>query len=211
MTPKMATANEEQDRWKEVRAYLQDELDSQGLSVEELANRAGISKAALYNFLNDVTSHMLRSKIRAIAGALNLGVRYIGGIPEFSRMTPGATAIPILKLKDLLKNNGALTMEYTETIVRPIGITSKDAYAISIEDESMSPAIPLGAIAVVDPDRTPKSGDLAVIKSGNMCLLRQVTFHGDKVLCKAYNPSTQDELLDRQKIDLLHRVVWVRL
>ncbi len=88
----------------------------------------------------------------------------------------------------------------------------KDAYAVRVHDDSMSPALEPGYLLYVDPTRPIKPGDNVVIQlnDGQAFIKRLVRRTEKAMICKQYNPA-QEIRYDPTKVKSVHLVVQVSM
>ena len=85
------------------------------------------------------------------------------------------------------------------------------AFALEISNDGAAPVFRNGHIVVVSPSAELRKGDPVVIKNGDGCqvmrLTRQTT---KKVELKSFSGQMEDHVLDRDDVEWMARIVWVR-
>ncbi len=86
----------------------------------------------------------------------------------------------------------------------------KDAYAVRVHDECMSPVLEPGYLLYVDPTRPVRAGDNVIIqlKDGQAFIKRLVRRTEKALICKQFNP-VQEIKYDPGKVRAVHLVVQV--
>ncbi len=85
------------------------------------------------------------------------------------------------------------------------------AFALEISNDAAAPVFRSGQVLVVSPNAEVRKGDPVVVKNGTGCLVMKVVRQtAKKVELKAFNPSMGDVVLERDKVEWMARIMWVR-
>lgn len=104
--------------------------------------------------------------------------------------------------------------EVIDFVRRPPGLLmAKEAYAVYVTGESMSPRYERGDLVYVDPRRPARNGDDVVIQmaaeedgSPAACFIKRlVRMDADTVICRQFNPA-DDLSLDARRVAAIHRI-----
>jgi phage repressor protein C with HTH and peptisase S24 domain len=127
----------------------------------------------------------------------------------------GGKPLPLLKLKDAAKK------KVFDTDGRPTGkgwgkfafpdFDDPAAFALEITNDGAAPAFRIGDVVIVSPAAEAKRGDSVVVKGKHGCsVMRFVRQTAKRVELKSINPDLPDRVLDRDAVDWIARVMWVR-
>ena len=85
------------------------------------------------------------------------------------------------------------------------------AFALEISNDAAAPVFRSGQVLVVSPKAEVRKGDPVVVKNGSGCLIMKVARQtAKKIELKAFNPSMDDLMLEREKVEWMARIMWVR-
>lgn len=154
------------------------------------------------------------SKILQVTGAsLEDFVAFIsrsgGKRPAPSRL------LPFLKLKDAAKKHAF------DAQGRPMGkawdqlsfpdLGDDRAFALEISSDGAAPVFRTGDVAIVSPSAELRRDDRVVVKTKDGCsVMRFVRQTARRVELKSLNPSLPDRMLDRDAVEWVARIVFVR-
>ena len=164
-------------------------------AVQRIADHFGISKSAVI----DEDSDLERMNLPA------------GALPVYSS---GEATVPLLTLGRV--HAGALTDE-EETAHRvevPASVCSRHprAFALVVEGSCMDRVIPEGAHVLVDPDREPVNGSIAVVETeAHQAVMRRWYRGSSTLMLAADSHEEQDDMvfgMDDGPVRVVGTVVW---
>lgn len=163
------------------------------LSQDSLAKQLGVSKQAVSNWENN-QNHPDSKKLHSIGRVLSIDINWLltGTKKDLNLDTgrsTGAGEVIIYSLKDIsdletAKNDGN---------IRPSLVSyfdaSKSSFAITIEDNSMSPEFIEGDVVIIDPEVSPVPGDkvCALVDGMDDALFRTYKSSGLKLVDNSEN------------------------
>lgn len=204
-----------------VRELVQQMLAETGLTLTELARRAGVSSTTLTRFMNKDVKHTLSmstlGKLSVASGvSVPMGMA-LPGVAGAAAARPPAEGLAIPRRGDMPQDlpvygtaqgaNGAGAFVINmggqvDRIRRPPGLmANRDAFAIYVEGDSMEPRFEPGETVVVDPNRPVRPGDDVVLllespepgQPPQAYIKRLVRRGAERILVKQYNPPRQME------------------
>lgn len=208
------------EQQKAVRELVQRMLAETGLSLTELARRAGVSSTTLTRFMNKDVKHTLSvstlGKLSVASGvSLPMGLALPGAATAAPRPAAGslmvprrgemAQDLPVYGTAQGANGEGAFIINMggqVDRIRRPPGLTAnRDAFAIYVEGDSMEPRFEPGETVVIDPNRPVRPGDDVVLllespepgQPPQAYIKRLVRRGAERVLVRQYNPPRQME------------------
>lgn len=174
-----------------------------GLSVTELCKLTGYTPL-IYNQIEDGTSQMGEKMIPKVAKALDLDPRDLmrgadeppqngtlhgtfGTIPRIG-MGPGmegskAKYVPLLSMAQAGSGSAWNSDGYTKEGFAAYDPQDKDAFAVTLAGDSMTPVYVPGDVALVYPNHAPRQGDLVIAVLDDE--------HGGDVMFKIYSASAK--------------------
>jgi len=180
-----------------------------GVRQTDLVTRTGIDKGSLSSYMNG--RYMPNAdKIAKIATALGVSVNYLLGKEDISnaKMTlPQFREIPVIG-----KVAAGVPIDAQEDIIGSV-ITDKDAFALKIKGDSMSPRIMDGDVVLVHPQDHAEDGDLviAVIDGEATCKVLKRNAYGVTLVPfnAAYTPLVYSKA-QAEEMHILGRVIESR-
>jgi len=205
------------------RRDLQRFIDDYKIKVSPWAKAAGISEGTVRNFLAKRSETLTQATVDALARAAGVAVATIF---KSSAQTLKGKKARGATLKFMAKPVGALGAKDLPIAVKgprgrlkPKGFTARPdylrgieaAYALPVDDSSMSPAFEPGWLAYVDPTALAKAGDnvVAVFANGATALRRLVRTGKAGTTLRQFNPRI-DSAHKPREIAVLHCVAGVR-
>ncbi|HEY4254602.1 MAG TPA: S24 family peptidase [Roseomonas sp.] len=207
------------DQQKAVRELVQRMLAETGLTLTELARRAGVSSTTLTRFMNKDVKHTLSmSTLGKLSVASGVGVPMGISLPGAAVAAPRpaealvvprrgemAQDLPVYGTAQGANGEGAFIINMggqVDRIRRPPGLAAnRDAFAIYVEGDSMEPRFEPGEVVVVDPNRPVRPGDDVVLllespepgRPPKAYIKRLVRRGAERILVKQYNPPREME------------------
>ena len=204
-----------------VRELVQQMLAETGLTLTELARRAGVSSTTLTRFMNKDVKHTLSmstlGKLSVASGvSVPMGMALPGAAGAATARPPADTLavpkrgempqdLPVYGTAQGANGEGAFVINMggqVDRIRRPPGLmANRDAFAIYVEGDSMEPRFEPGETVVVDPNRPVRPGDDVVLlvespepgQPPKAYIKRLVRRGAERILVKQYNPPRQME------------------
>lgn len=108
--------------------------------------------------------------------------------------------------------------ETGEYIERPTGLSVR-AYAAEVAGDSLEPGLPHKARVIADPEGPMewdkvRGGDIVIVKviSKDRTYIKRIEFNGDKVILISTYPVRHHPIeTTREDVEILHKVVWVKM
>ena len=198
--------------------------ENRNMSMEELANKAGVSKGIIGEIERDKTKSTLKT-LDKIAKALELTIE------EKNRLDNafmGRKILPISNTRPLTEDdfiempvrakasagNGYINFEeilYTKLIRR--GSFCQDCYLIEVAGNSMEPLIADGAFVIVDPHQTEYiANKIYVVKIGEETFVKRILIKEEAqvMILKSINPDYDDVYIagkELENVKLLGRAI----
>lgn len=198
--------------------------ENRNMSMEELANKAGVSKGIIGEIERDKTKSTLKT-LDKIAKALELTIE------EKNRLDNafmGRKILPISNTRPLTEDdfiempvrakasagNGYINFEetlYTKLIRR--GSFCQDCYLIEVAGNSMEPLIADGAFVIVDPHQTEYiANKIYVVKIGEETFVKRIFIKKEAqvMILKSINPDYDDVYIagkELENVKLLGRAI----
>ncbi|MCA0200922.1 MAG: helix-turn-helix domain-containing protein [Proteobacteria bacterium] len=208
------------------RQDLQRFIAARKIKVARWAKEAGISEGTIRNFLTKRSETLTQATVDALAAAMGIATSVIfpsvekaekGRSPNLTFMAKsqadfGAKDLPVaatVKISGGMRIDRARVSKLTE---RPVYLRKiMTAYALSIHDETMSPAFEGGWLVYVDPTETAKVGDnvVAEMTDGRAVIRRLVKKSKTGVTLRQFNPK-KDTQVKADKLASLHCIAGVR-
>lgn len=180
-----------------------------GWTQEELAERADVKPLTIGRHENPSYENTNLNTVKKIAKALGKPLSYfLEDEPIKEDLTPLSTVplkdIPVISkvsafhwisAEDPLPVGDAI-----EWLSSPIK-TSEKAFYLIVENHCMQPKYYEGDYILVDPEKMPENGQLAVIKrlDTDEVTFKQIKFIADKVILHPLNPEYEDIILNSEK------------
>ena len=165
---------------EELRDRVQQRLAELGLSAREASVTAGGSESLVANILQGKSRNPRGDTLENLARVLQTSSEWLltGRAPHQNEVRTADVPLPdrfsmprdvpvfgTVAGSELGKGAFQLTADVVEYVRRPPGLaTVKDAYALYVEGESMSPKFEPGELVYVHPHRKVVSGDYVVIQ-----------------------------------------------
>ena len=194
---------------EEFSARMKKAMFLKGVRQSDLVIRTGIDKGSLSSYMNG--RYMPNAdKIAKIATALGVSVNYLLGKEDLSNAemtSPQFREIPVIG-----KVAAGVPIDAQEDIIGSV-TTDKDAFALKIKGDSMSPRIMDGDVVLVHPQDHAEDGDLiiAVIDGEATCKVLKRNAYGVTLVPfnAAYTPLVYSKA-QAEEMRILGRVVESR-
>ena len=123
--------------------------------------------------------------------------------------------VPFITMKDAHKkkvfdDNGIPIAKAWDKFSFP-DLGDEKAFAIEISNDAAAPAFRSGHVVVVSPNAELRKGDPVVLKMPDGCQVLKLSRQtARKVEFKPFNTSHDDVVLQRDEVEWMARIVWVR-
>ena len=193
-------------------------MQKEKLSSHELAKRLETKQTLIYRLISGENDNPKLDTIKPIAHYFNISISQLIGekdlidpIEEEIATENIYTSVPILNQSDIKKDVAWLNNIPLRIIID--GKISSKSFALKINNSSMNPAIPKGAIVVVDPDLRPENKDFVLIQDeDNFFIQYYITKENDKFLLPQLSSFDSIEFLSSPNriIGTVIRVIYGR-
>ena len=97
-------------------------------------------------------------------------------------------------------------------LTRPADVRDLNAYSVRVKGDSMLPMFKPGQHVVASPIKQVYSGDVAVVKIiEDAVLIKTVIFERSRIILKSYNQAHEDMSFERDRIEFMDKIVWVKM
>ena len=199
----------------EFKDVLRQQRIAHGLTQQELGEKVGLKKEAIYKYEKGIVVNPKRSLIEKLAIIFNVSPSYLLGID--GNIETKAVRIPVLG-----RVVAGIPIEATENILGYEEITERMActgeyFALRIKGDSMFPNICNGDTVIVKKQETVESGDIAIVLiNGNEATVKKVKFNSNGITLIGFNLSvyephfyTSDEI-SKYPVTIIGKVVELR-
>lgn len=225
-----------------VRQLVRRRLDELGLNMREASMKLGKNHAYLQQFLERGVPRALpedvREQLAALLGCTEGELRQRGGSPPDHFTPPRVREAPEIPPAQSLPRdipirgtgrgdndgNGDFTFngEVAGYVRRPPGLAGvRNAFALYVQGDSMSPWREPGQLVYVHPDRPPRIGDHVIVEmrpdedgeNGTVWIKKLVSRAGDgSLVLRQYNPPNDRIRLKGERVLRIYRVMeWDEL
>lgn len=216
---------------------LQQLVDASGAAQRAIAQRAGIPESTLRNILNGTSTSPRSDTLGKLAQALDVTEQYLltgsdAAAPQATPVLPNARPAPGLVLpanfnlprdlpalgtaagSELGRGAFQLSTDVVDYLRRPPALLGvRDAYALYVEGESMSPRFEPGDPIFVHPHRKAQPGDYIVIQEPDgsdeerrAFIKRLVKVTGTTLRVQQFNPAGTIDFVIRPGL-IWHKVL----
>jgi len=165
------------------------------MSESALARETGVCQPVVHRIASGETTNPKIESLRPIAKHFSISIsQLIGDEPLRNYRTPSAYSklgtVPLIAFIDIpnwLKNRTAFPDVNEVFIDLDVG---PNAFAATIEDTTMRPRFPEGALLIIDPEQAQKDRDFVVVQltDQQQPTLKQLLLDGDHKYLKPLNP-----------------------
>lgn len=137
------------------------------------------------------------------------------GLMARGNSSRGSRQLPFMKLKDAAKKKafdgeGRPVSKVWGKLAFP-DLSDDAAFALEITNDGAAPLFCIGTVVIVAPGAKVKRDDCVVVKSKEgVAVMRFVRQTAKRVELKSLNPQMPDRVMERETVDWVARVVWVR-
>ena len=199
----------------EFKDVLRQQRIAHGLTQQELGEKVGLKKEAIYKYEKGIVVNPKRSLIEKLAIIFNVSPSYLLGID--GNIETKAVRIPVLG-----RVVAGIPIEATENILGYEEITEHMAatgeyFALRIKGDSMCPNICDGDIVIVKKQETVENGDIAVVLiNGRDATVKKVKISGNGITLIGFNLSVYEphfytsEEIEKRPVTIIGKVVELR-
>lgn len=188
-------------------------IQQHGLTVTELARRVGIAQPVIYRMVKGETTDPKLGTLIPVAEFFQLTLDQLTGRAPLPLDHNGGnksayqpTQVPLISWESAAHqpqptgNTDVLDYVHTDQLV------GDNPYALVVNDTTMRPLFPEGAVLIVDPSLSPQDQDFVIahLPGQRRPLFKQLFFDGEKVyLCSLNTGFNPIELDNQQKLTFL--------
>jgi repressor LexA len=192
-----------------------------GLTQDQLAECAGVSKQAIYKYENNIVTNIPDEKLEAIAKRLGVTPGYLLGWDASAGPVPGAVPVdlnsPQIPLLGCVRCGMPLYAESNIDGYVPFrGLNGEDYFALRADGDSMDAAgIHAGDTLIIRQQDIVEDNEIAVIcVNGDEATLKRYHREGDTIVLtpQSYNPAHRPQVYDLRHtpVHIVGRLMEVR-
>lgn len=181
---------------------INQKMAEQGFTQQSLAERAGLSQAAIYKLTSGKTKET--KKLIQLASALNVDMQWlatgtmrsnpstaanaelIGGFDEWDSNTPlldDEVELPFYREVELsagtgkfhVAENPGAKLRFAKATLKRVGVSAEHAACVKVSGDSMEPVLPDGCTAGIDTSSTRiKDGDIYAVDYEGQLLVKRL-------------------------------------
>lgn len=186
-----------------------------GLTQEELGDKLGVTKQAVYKYEKDSVRNIPLDKIDLMAKIFNVSPSYLMGWKE-QQVPRKAVKIPVL-----VNVAAGIPIEAIEEVLDWEEISQDLAntgtfFALKIKDDSMLPRILNGDVVIVRQQSIANSGDIVIAKvNGYDACCKKLIIKDDGLILQSFNQAYEPMYFSRKEIEespvlILGKVIELR-
>lgn len=199
----------------EFKDVLRQQRIAHGLTQQELGEKVGLKKEAIYKYEKGIVVNPKRSLIEKLAIIFNVSPSYLLGID--GNIETKAVRIPVLG-----RVVAGIPIEATENILGYEEITEHMAatgeyFALRIKGDSMCPNICDGDIVIVKKQDTVENGDIAIVLvNGEEATVKKIKIGSNGITLIGFNLSVYEphfytsEEIENFPVTIIGKVVELR-
>ena len=204
----------------DMRENLRRAMAAKGLKAIPLAQKAGVGRTLVHDYLNGRSKTLRMDSAAKIAAALEVPLEVLTIGPDVTPLrpepatTPQKADLPVFASAQGGDDGMIITMEPIEYIRRPDFLEHvRDAFAFYVVGESMEPRFEQGERLLVHPQRPARPGSdvLIVLTNGEgpehfAMVKRLISVSRDVIRVRQHNPA-RDFDIDRKTISSMFRIM----
>lgn len=198
-----------------MNAIIKERRLALGLTLEEVGNAVGVSRATVQRWESGSIANMKQSRIKALADILQISTAQLVGedtpydkpkyvkIPVLGRVAAG---LPMSAVEEILDYE-EVPFEWTQ---------NSEIFALQIKGDSMEPRITEGDVVIVRRQSDVDSNQIAIVLvNGDDATCKRVVKHADGITLIATNPKytpmsfTKEQIIELP-VTILGRVIELR-
>ena len=166
-----------------------------GMTQEELGEKVGVKKSAIYKYENGIVVNLKRSTIEKLAKVLEVSPSWLIGIEDGAgSIPPGFQPIPELDTVPIVGRIACGTPILAEQNID--GVTCiphrwRATFVLTCKGDSMEPKIQDGDLVAIHKQPEVENGEIAAVRIGEEATLKRVFRHDKFLELRAENPEFQ--------------------
>ena len=182
-----------------------------GLTLEDVANRMGVSAPTIQRYESGEIQNMRRDKVKKLADALDISPAYLMGWDDSEKSEITTTNKPIIKTK-LIPLVGTVAcgnpIYAEENIQEYITVDAGDKvdFALHAKGDSMNNCkIDDGDIVYVRQQPIVNNGEIALVLVDDSATIKRFYDYGDKIVLRpdSTNPHHKEQIYDKNNYNVL--------
>lgn len=168
------------------------------ITVTELARQTGVGQPVIHRMASGETDNPKVGSLSPIAKFFNVTISQLVGDDALDEdRLPGShnpfyrkwTKLPLLSWEQAAVWPHSRIPSEVSSFVSTESIVSNTAFAIRMEDTTMSPRFPEGTLLIIEPTITPRDHDYAcvLIPGESRIQFKEIMFDGDELYLKPFN------------------------
>lgn len=186
-----------------------------GITVTELARQTGVGQPVIHRMASGETDNPKVASLSPIAKFFNVNIsqligdeplpldRFAGSHNPFYRQW---SRLPLLNWHQATKWPETLIPTEVQSYISTEAPVSRHAFALRMEDTTMQPRFPLGALIIIEPTIKAQNNDFIAIHVNDeeKIQVKQVLFDGAEIYLKPLNTD-----FETKKVTKFHRILGV--
>ena len=164
-----------------------------GMTQEELGEKVGVKKSAIYKYENGIVVNLKRSTIEKLAKVLEVSPSWLIGIEDDTgSIPPSFQPIPELSTVPVVGRIACGTPILAEQNIEcEVCVPSRwrASFALVCKGNSMEPKIHDGDLVAIRKQPEVENGEVAAVRIGEEATLKRVFRHENMLELRAENPS----------------------
>lgn len=191
------------------------ELEEAGreVSVAQIAEAAGISRQAVYQWFNGASRKLKGENLLAVAKLLGVNEQWLenGKGPKLPSALPEDHGVPVVGTAQLGDDGYWLELEYPmghgEGFIR-YPMKDPNTYALRVKGDSMRPRIKPGEFVVIEPNHAISPGEEVMVKTTDgRSMVKLLGWRRDGMVeLQSVNEDHRPITLDEKQISAMHYV-----
>lgn len=166
------------------------------LNLSELARDASIPQPTLHHILSGSTKTPRRTQLEKLANCFSVSIKQLLGLEPMTNIFPAAVReefnlnlIPLISWADVRKWPHIICESAGPKYIISNDLTSKRAFALTIEESHAIPVFQKGSIVIFDPELDPQNNDFVLVEFEQDRSLKLVRMHaeGNAVYLNCYD------------------------
>lgn len=194
---------EKMDVSNDISINLYKQMQKYGINEAELSRRTHIPQPTLHKILAGKTEDPRFSTLQQLASFFGLTVdEFVSGIQRSNRQKSSSriNSIPIISWRDCLKGSDFISSLSIREWKEWLSIENAPNGAFGIgSTASAEPRFPRGTTLIVDPNQTPKDGDLVIVQyhHADEATLRELSIDGPNKLLLPINSNFSKDTFNK--------------
>ena len=163
----------------------------QGLTQEELGEKVGVKKSAIYKYETGLVVNLKRSTIEKLAKALGVKPTYLMGMTNEDPVPPGFSPMPQMDQVPLVGRVACGTpITAEQNIERMVSVPSdwRATFTLKCKGKSMEPRILDGDLVAIRKQPMVENGEVAAVRIGEEATLKHVYVYSKYIELRPENP-----------------------